>query len=79
MTNTDEANDFLKTDRLAFVEMLEMIGRISHVKFQGTEFEFEPLHLKIERILDMMLPLVGAKRREVEARVESESESDDDY
>lgn len=36
MTNTDEANDFPKTNRIAFVELLEMIGRIAYAKFSGT-------------------------------------------
>jgi hypothetical protein len=29
MTNADEASDFNKTDRIQFVELLEMIGRIA--------------------------------------------------
>ena len=52
MTNTDEANDYNQTDRIKFVELLEMIGRIAEVKYQGTENESEPLHVKIENVLD---------------------------
>lgn len=33
MTNNDEANDFYQTDRIKFVELLEMVGRIADVKF----------------------------------------------
>lgn len=44
MTNTDETDDFLKTDRISFVELLEMIGRIAHSKYLGTPQENEPLH-----------------------------------
>jgi hypothetical protein len=52
MTNEDEANDFNLTDRIKFVELLEMIGRIADVKYQGTDEDSQPLNLKIENVLD---------------------------
>ena len=79
MTNVDDSNDHQKTDRIQFVELLEMIGRIAKIKFYGTDIEDEPLHLKIERVLDLILPMVNCQRRELKKKIESDSESDADY
>ena len=79
MTIINEKTDFDRHTRLAFVELLEMIGRMAKVKFLGTDFDDEPLEKRIEHVLDLLLPLVKYKRKEVPAEAESESESDDDY
>ena len=56
-----------------------MIGRIADVIFLETDLEFEKLHIKIENVLDTVLKMVGCQRREVKLKIESESESDNDY
>ena len=66
--------------QLEFVEFLEFVGRVAHLKFEGSELE-EQLRLdqKIEYILDDILALVGLKRQDpLVQEVESE-ESLDDY
>ena len=42
-----------------------MIGRIAEVKYIGTESEVLPLAEKINMVLDLIFPLVGARRKEV--------------
>ena len=66
--------------QLLFVEFLEFVGRIAHVKFEGSELE-EQLNLaqKIEYILDDILPLAHQKRREPLIEQASSEESESDY
>ena len=80
MTVVDEADDGLnRYNKLYFVEFLEMIGRIAEIKYRGTEVAQQSLTKRIEYVLDEILPLVGAKRQEVDIGIEEESESDDEY
>ena len=80
MTVVDEADDGLnRYNKLYFVEFLEMIARIADIKYKGTEVAQQTLTKKIEYVLDEILPLVGAKRQEVDIGIEEESESDDEY
>ena len=54
--------------KLAFVEFLEFIGRIANEKYK--EWTNDPLYIKIEKIMDYLLPLVGMTRKEIQRRVE---------
>ena len=56
-----------------------MIGRMAHIKYQGTSLEEEPLHIRVEYVLDDLLVLVEATRRDVPLPDEVSSDSDDDY
>lgn len=49
-------------DRLVFAEFLELLGRMAAIRFQGTEFESEPLLRRLECIVDAALGLVGMER-----------------
>ena len=65
---------------MAFVEFLEMIARVAHLKFIGSELESIKLHKKIEYIIDDLLALTpGAKRVVFSYEPEEETESDSDY
>ena len=79
MTVVEEVLDFDLYNKVAQVEFLEMLGRMAHIKFAGGVLEDEPLVTTLEYILDDLLPLIDAKRREVPAGEETESDSDDDY
>ena len=79
MTTIDEANDYTKYEKLQFVELLEMIGRIADLKYYGTDAHDKPLATKIGLVLDIMLEMVGCQRRDVKKKIESDSESDNDY
>lgn len=81
MTVANEVEEStVKYKRLQFVELLEMVGRIAEVKFRGTEMDATlTLAQKIEFVLDDILPLGGAKRKDVKIVVEEHSESDDEY
>jgi hypothetical protein len=65
--------------RLQFVEFLEFIGRVSHLKFMGTEMEELSLTQKICYIMDDLFTLIGAQRNEVRVEIQELSESDSDY
>ena len=79
MTIKDEMGEFEKYRKVAPVELYEMIGRAAEIKFVGTDLEDEPLHVRIEMVLDLLFPLVRFKRKEVNVGEESESQSDEDY
>ena len=69
----DECAEFDKYRVLQPVELMEMIGRAAKIKYADSEFCDEPLHIKIEMVLDLLFPLVKFKRKEVISGVESES------
>ena len=48
--------------RLAYVEFLEYIGRVAAEKYKTSS---QSLSVKIEKVLDDILPLVGASRKEI--------------
>ena len=79
MTVMDETMEFNAYNKIQHVELLEMIGRMAHIKYAGTSLDEEPLHIRMEYILDELFKLIGANRKEVPIEEESESDSDDDY
>ena len=59
MTVAEENNDkdYDKYSKLKFVEFLEMIGRVAHMKFKNSgEASALPLDRKIEALLDEIFP-----------------------
>ena len=63
MTIANENEESKSYFRLQFVEFLEMIGRISHLKYQGSELEILPLSEKIEYILDDLIIVLGKNQK----------------
>ena len=51
-----------KYTNMIYVEFLEFLTRIAELYFEGSEMEELELNVKLEYLLDEMLPLVGAKR-----------------
>lgn len=49
------------------------------MKFKGTENEGIPLYKKIEYVLDIVLKMVELERKDINIKVNEESESDDEY
>ena len=76
MVVTDECATYKKYTELAFVEFLEFLGRLAHVKFLDSS---ESLAWKLEQVLDEILPHYGMKRIEVNLDVNELSQSDEDY
>ena len=64
---------------MELVELFEMIGRIAYIYYQGLPEEDEPLHIRIEHVLDALFTITGSIRKDVNIANESQSESDDDY
>ena len=64
---------------MTYVEFLEFLARIAELYFEGSEMEELDLHVKLEYLLDELLPLVKAKRIKQTTVIEEFSESDDDY
>ena len=64
--------------RMTFVEFLEYLGRVAYTRYSSLS---EPLYMKIEKVLDAVLRLVGMPRRElqrqIEVKLDESSESDD--
>ena len=58
-TNVDAIQAY---NKLLFVEFLEFLARIAELYFEESEMEDLDLHVKIEYLLDEILPLVDAKR-----------------
>lgn len=56
-----------------------MIARVADLRFRGTGMASMTLTKKIEYVLDDLLTVIGAQRRDVEVGLEEESGSDDDY
>ena len=63
---------------MAFVEMLESIGRVAEVKFRHTAQEGEPLHRKIEYIIDELFSKYGLTRKEVQIEEVFSSSSEEE-
>jgi hypothetical protein len=63
------------------VEFIEMIGRVAHMKFKGSDLDTLPLNEKIEFVLDDLFTAVkGLKRKPVVIQEEfEETASDSDY
>ena len=64
---------------MMFVEFLEFLARVAELYFEGSEMEELDLHIKLEHLLDEILPLVKTKRIKQSTVIEEFSESDDDY
>ena len=64
-----------------FVEFLEMVGRVAVTYWQINKESIEevPLAKKIEFVIDQIFRIIKKKRISVNADLESESETDDDY
>ena len=73
MTVRDDPLGAQEYDKLRLVEFLEYIGRCAHAKYEGTE----PLSEKVEKILDLILPIYGLKRNPVENEVIEADSSDE--
>jgi len=76
MTVKNEMDNGLTSyKKMVFVEFLEFIGRIANERYKSYS---EPLAMKIEKVLDKLLAVVGYSRRKVESGGEmSEGESED--
>ena len=80
-TVINEERQSARYKNLEWVEFLEFIARVAHSRFKSASEEVasQPLHQKIEFILDDLLQGHGLQRQEVNIEVEEFSESDDDY
>lgn len=79
MTVVNEITDQERSQKIQFVELLEMIGRIADVKYRDKDEEALPLSERCMMVLEMILPLVGRQVNPVVINEESDSESDDEY
>lgn len=70
--------DFEKYDKLVKVEFLEFIGRWAYLTYHNSSL---PFIQKVKSLLEIILPIVGAKLHQVSKNndVASESDYDDDY
>jgi hypothetical protein len=79
MTVANEPANYKAYNIMVFVEFIEFIGRLAHIKFKGTSESQLPLATKIEVVLDDIMFAFGMTRNDVNIAVEEFSESDDDY
>jgi len=79
MTVKNEGEGSAQYFRIELVELFELIGRIGHIYYEGLPEEDEPLHIRIEHVLDALFTITGSIRKDVKIDNESQSESDDDY
>jgi hypothetical protein len=63
MTVSRENSQAKQHDQVQFVEFLEMIGRVAALRYVDSEVETEPLHIKIEIILDDLFEEYGLIRQ----------------
>ena len=77
--NEFDAKSLLEYNKLSYMEFLEFLARVAELYFEGSEMEELELHVKLEYLLDELLPLVGSKRIKQSTVIEEFSESDDDY
>lgn len=75
----EERDSYDKYDVLLFVEFLEMLGRIAHIRFQDSEFAKASLKMKLEIIIDAALSTIGEQRKDPDQEDADPTESDDDY
>ena len=62
MVNEFDKNSLQDYNKLTYLEFLEFLARIAELYFEESEMEDLDLHVKIEYLLDEILPLVNAKR-----------------
>ena len=79
IVNEFDKNSLQDYNKLTYLEFLEFLARIAELYFEESEMEDLDLHVKIEYLLDEILPLVDAKRVKQTTVIEEFSESDDDY
>lgn len=80
MTVVQENEQAAKYQEITFVELLEMLGRAADLKYRGTPLAGEPLAVKLERLLDLIFPIMlHQERKEVNILEDEMSVSDDDY
>jgi hypothetical protein len=60
---------------LKYVEFLEFVARVAYAKY--IEEEAMPLAVKVEQILDSVLPIYGLKRKEAEEDIGDDATSDE--
>ena len=75
MTVQDEMTKYADYQKLKYVEFLEFIARVAYAKY--IEDEAMPLAVKVEQILDSVLPIYGLKRKEAEADIGDDATSDE--
>lgn len=61
--------------KLKYVEWLEFIARCAYAKY--VDDENVPLAVKVEQILDSILPVFGCKRKEAEEDIGDDDTSDE--
>lgn len=76
MTIVNEKASFKQYQVMREVEFFEFLVRLANQKYQGWH---QPLHVKLEQLLDELLKMVKCKRLPVQIDVEEFSESDDEY
>ena len=78
MTLSDEMGEFDKYDKMLHCEFYEFLGRWSYLVFKDRK---EPLDVKIQYLLEILLPLVKLKfiPVSIEEDIPSESDYDDDF
>ena len=57
-----DKESLIKYNSLTYLEFLEFLTRIAELYFEGSEMEELDLHVKLEHLLDELLPIVDAKR-----------------
>ena len=60
--NEFEKDSLSEYNKLSYIEFLEFLARIAELYFEGSEMEELDLNIKLEYLLDEILPMVGAKR-----------------
>jgi hypothetical protein len=77
MTVKDDAKGKNEYLRLKEVEFVEFIGRIANIKYHCSQAEEMALSIKIEKVLDLLLPYFKLTRVEVEGTIDDCSSSDE--
>lgn len=75
MTVEDEMVKFSDYQKLKYVEWLEFLARCAYAKYVGDETV--PLAVKLEQILDSVLPVFGLKRKEAEEDIGDDDTSEE--
>ena len=75
MTVQDEMTKHADYQKLKYVEFLEFIARVAYAKY--VEEEQMPLAIKVEQILDSVLPVFGLKRKEAEEDIGDDDTSEE--
>ena len=81
VANENDEKEAEKYMKMQPVEFFEMLGRVAHMKFKGSECDDLPLNEKIEFVLDDLFTAVkNLKRKPVVIQEEfEETASDSDY